>query len=617
MLKEIKKLYENFLRFNKEFINYPFKKFNFIEKFLIWVSSKLTRSQFLILSGILVGLSAGVAGVILKVFVHKIQHFISNDIPFNERFIIYGISPLLGIVFTALIVRFIFNGDKNQEMSYVLRSISKSDSNIKSTKMYSLILQSAVTIGFGGSAGLETPIAITGAAVGSNYGQRYRLGFKEKTLLLAAGAAGGIAAAFNAPIAAVMFAFEIILVGLVFTDFIPLVIAAICGSLLSKIILDENVLFYMPARATFNHLNILFYIGLGVFTGFYARYFNVIVQKTHHFFNKNNFKNRYLLKAVIGGSILSLLCILFPPLFGEGYTNIKILNTGNIETLIQGSLFSYLEPSKWVFITFLTLAILLKAFATSITLSSGGTGGTFAPSLVAGGLLGYLFGYILIVLGFQDVPLTNLMLVGMTGVMAGSLYAPLTAIFLIAECSGGYDLFIPLMIVAVISFVINKFFSPINPAFSNLASKGEIFTTRQDQNILSHISLFKCLEDDSIVVKITDSVEDVLQKFRKSDNNTIAVLDSENVFFGIITREHLRPFLLNEKSPADHTVSEIAINPAFTITPTDSVMKVVKMFDEANVWYLPILNQERKFKGFVSRSKILKNYRSLLKGYSE
>ncbi len=615
MLREIKKLYSNFLRFNQEFINYPFRKFNYVEKFLIWVSSKLTRSQFLILSGILVGLSAGLAGVILKVFVHKIQHFVSNDIPFNERFIIYGISPLLGIVFTALIVRFIFNGDKNQEMSYVLRSISKSDSNIKSTKMYSLVLQSAVTIGFGGSAGLETPIAITGAAVGSNYGQRYRLGFKEKTLLLAAGAAGGIAAAFNAPIAAVMFAFEIILVGLVFTDFIPLVIAAICGSLLSKIILDENILFYMPARATFNHLNILFYIGLGVFTGFYARYFNVVVQKTHHYFSK--FKNRYLLKAIIGGSILSLLCILFPPLFGEGYANIKTLNTGNIETLIQGSLFSYLEPSKWVFITFLTLAILLKAFATSITLSSGGTGGTFAPSLVAGGLLGYLFGYILIILGFQDVPLTNLMLVGMTGVMAGSLYAPLTAIFLIAECSGGYDLFIPLMIVAVISFVINKFFSPINPAFSNLASRGEIFTTRQDQNILSHISLFKCLEDDSIVVKITDSVEDVLHKFRKSDNNTIAVLDSDNVFFGIITREHLRPFLLNEKSSANHTVSEIAINPAFTITPTDTVMKVVKMFDEANVWYLPILNQERKFKGFVSRSKILKNYRSLLKDYSE
>ncbi len=615
MLKEIKKLYTNFLRFNQEFINYPFRKFNFVEKFLIWVSSKLSRSQFLILSGILVGLSAGLAGVILKVFVHKIQHFINNDIPFNERFIIYGISPLLGIVFTALIVRFIFKGDKNQEMSYVLRSISKSDSNIKSTKMYSLVLQSAVTIGFGGSAGLETPIAITGAAVGSNYGQRYRLGFKEKTLLLAAGAAGGIAAAFNAPIAAVMFAFEIILVGLVFTDFIPLVIAAICGSLLSKIILDENVLFYMPARATFNHLNILFYIGLGVFTGFYARYFNVIVQKTHHFFAK--FKNRYLLKAVVGGSILSLLCILFPPLFGEGYTNIKTLNTGNIETLIQGSLFSYLEPSKWVFITFLTLAILLKAFATSITLSSGGTGGTFAPSLVAGGLLGYLFGYVLIALGFQDVPLTNLMLVGMTGVMAGSLYAPLTAIFLIAECSGGYDLFIPLMIVAVISFVINKFFSPINPAFSNLANRGEIFTTRQDQNILSHISLFKCLEDDSIVVKVTDSVEDVLHKFRKSDNNTIAILDSENVFFGIIGREHLRPFLLNEKIPAEYSVSEIAINPPFTIAPTDSVMKVVKMFDEANVWYLPLLNQERKFKGFVSRSKILKNYRSLLKDYSE
>ena len=240
----------------------------------IWWSGScfgfLVKSQglnFLSFRVFLSGLSAGLAGVLLKVIVHKIQHFISNDVPFSGRLIIYGVFPLLGIVLTAIIVKYLFKGDDDQEMSYVLKTISKKESKIRPSKMYSLILQSAVTIGFGGSAGLETPIAVTGSAVGSNYGQRYRLGFKERTLLLAAGAAGGIAAAFNAPIAAVMFAFEIILVGLVFTDFIPLVIAAICGSLLSKIILDEDVLFNLSARETFNHINVLFYIVLGILTG--------------------------------------------------------------------------------------------------------------------------------------------------------------------------------------------------------------------------------------------------------------------------------------------------------------------------------------------------------------
>jgi CIC family chloride channel protein len=615
MIKQIKKLYENFIRFNKGFINYPFGKFNFIERFLLWVSSKISRSQFLILSGILVGLSAGLAGVILKVIVHKIQHFISNDVPFSGRLIIYGVFPLLGIVFTALIVRFLFKSDDDEEMSYVLKSISKKGSKIKSTKMYSLMLQSAVTIGFGGSAGLETPIAVTGSAIGSNYGQRYRLGFKERTLLLAAGAAGGIAAAFNAPIAAVMFAFEIILVGLVFTDFIPLVIAAICGSLLSKIILGDDILFNLTARESFDHFNVAFYIILGVITGLYARYFIVIAQKTHRFFRK--FKKKYLLKAIVGGLMLSILCLLFPPLFGEGYFNIKILDQRDINSLIENSLFSFFRPSHWVVLVFLILSILLKAFATSITLSSGGTGGNFAPSLIAGGLIGYLTGYVLTLLGFHDVPITNLMLVGMAGVMSGILYAPLTAIFLIAECSGGYDLFIPLMIAAVISFAINKFFSAINPALSEMAAKGEIFTTRQDQNILAHIPLMDCLENNSTIIKVTDTVDEILYAFRQSDNNTMAVLDAENKFWGIITREHLRPFLLNKKETSETSVSKLTINPAFRVSPSTPVMKVIKMFDEADVWHLPVLDQEKNFKGFVSRSKILKNYRTLLKDYSD
>ncbi len=615
MVYKAKKLIVSFLQFKKAFVNYPFSKFNVIEILLFWIRERLTRSQFLIFSGILVGLSAGLAGVILKILVHKIQFFINNDVPFKERMIVFAIAPLIGIVLTSLIVKYFFKGDEDKELSFVLKDISQNSSKVKPNKMYSQIVQSAVTVGFGGSVGLETPIAVTGSAFGSNYAQRYRLGFKERTLLLASGAAAGISAAFDAPIAGVMFAFEILLVGLVFTDFIPLVIAAICGSLLSTIILKEDVLFNLPAREIFNYGNVPYYIGLGFLTGLYARYFLIVGQKVHHFFER--FKRKILLRALIGGTLLSLLCVAFPPLFGEGYLNIQILHQGNVEQLIHESLFRYFGTSQLVILAFLGLTVLLKAFATSITLSSGGNGGNFAPSLVAGGLLGYLFGFALEMMGMPNVPITNLMLVGMAGVMSGALYAPLTGIFLIAETSSGYDLFIPLMIVSVMAYVINRFFSPINPAYKTFADKGEIFTTQQDQNILSHIHLSDCLNPTSLVINITDTMDEVLSKFRNSDQNTMAVVEADNKFWGILNRERLRPFLLGKESTINTHVSKLAINPSFIISDTDTVMQVMKMFDEADVWQLPMLDKDKKFKGFVSRSQILNNYRLLLKDYSE
>ncbi|MFA7272679.1 MAG: chloride channel protein [Crocinitomicaceae bacterium] len=579
------------------------------------MKSRLSRSQFLVLSGVLVGFSAGLAGVLLKKLVHQIQHFIHNDIPFEGRIVIFGVLPLLGITLTAMIVKYLFRSDEDKELSFILRDISQNDSKVKSTKMYSQILQSAVTVGFGGSAGLETPIAVTGSAIGSNFAQSYRLGFKERTLLLAAGAAAGIASAFDAPIAGVMFAFEILLTGLVFTDFIPLVIAAVSGSLLSRVLLNDGALFSFNERELFDYNNISYFIVLGVISGLYARYFLIVGQVVHRFFER--FGKKVLLKAVVGGLMLSVLCVVFPPLYGEGYINVRMLNEGKIDTMLHESLFRYFEPSQWLIVAFLIMAILFKAFATSITLSSGGNGGNFAPSLFTGGMLGYLFGYVLTMIGFQDVPITNLMLVGMAGVMSGALYAPLTAIFLIAECSGGYDLFIPLMTAAIISSSINRSFSPINPVYTKLAEEGKIFTTRQDQNILSQITLDSCMNRSTVVVFTHETMDEVLQKFRNSDENTFAVLDAENQYWGILNREQLRPFLLGSKDTSETSVSKLTIGAAFEITEKNTIMQVIKMFDEADVWQLPLLDEDRKFIGFISRSTILKNYRSLLKSFSE
>ncbi len=615
MIYKLRKLIKSFVKFKEAFTKYSFRKFNFVEVFLFWIREHLSRSQFLILSGVLVGLTAGVGGVVAKVLVHKIQHFINNDVPFEERIYVFAIFPLVGIVLTTLVVKWFFKGKEDKELSYVLRDISVNRSKIRGSKMYSQIIQSALTIGFGGSVGLETPIAVTGSAIGSNYGQRYRLGFKERTLLLASGAAAGIASAFDAPIAGVMFAFEILLTGLVFTDFIPLVIAAICGSLVSTVILNEDILFHFPTREDFYYGNLLYYVVLGVLTGFYARYFLVVGKWVDRFFQR--FKQRKLTRALIGGVALSLLCMLFPPLFGDGYFNINILHDGNVEQLIHDSLFRSLGNSPLIIIAFLGLAILMKAFATSITLSSGGNGGNFAPSLIAGGMLGYFFGFVLETIGVTGVPTTNLMLVGMAGVMAGALYAPLTGIFLIAEVSSGYDLFIPLMLVAVTAYLINRFFSPINPSYKKLADKGEIFTTRQDQNILAHIPLYKCLNKTPLSVKVTDSLPRILEQVRNSNQNTIAVVDKQNKFLGLLSRERLRPLLLNKISVDGVEVSKLMTNSPFIIAKDNSVMEIIKMFDEADVWQLPLLDQEQRFQTFVSRSAILKNYRILLRDYSE
>ncbi len=610
----LKRLYVNFLKYKKAFQEYNFNKFNIAEILVFWLKSHFTRSQFLVLSGILVGLTAGLAGVLLKTLVHKIHAFIENDLHFDERIWVYALLPIIGITLTAIIARLFFQGDDEKGISIILNDIAKNNSNVKPKKMYSEMILSAITIGFGGSAGLESPIAVTGSAIGSNYSKRYRLDYKERTLLLAAGAAAGIASAFNAPIAGVMFAFELLLVGLVFTDFIPLVIAAICGSLLSKIILNEDVLFGFQARDSFNYHNILFYIGLGILTGLYARYYLVISKWVHGIFQ--NMKQNFMVKALIGGSVLSALCIIFPPLFGEGYSSIRLLEFGQIDHLVHESLFRYFHSSEITIIVFLALAVLFKAIATSVTLHSGGNGGNFAPSLIAGGLLGFWFGYTLSFLGFENVPITNLMLVGMAGVMAGALYAPLTAIFLIAESSSGYDLFIPLMIVSVMSFLINKYFSAINPDLKRLVDEGKIFTSRHDRNILMRINLDECIRNQTFSININEDGKKLLAKFRNSTENHIAVTKDDGTYWGTVSRENLLPFLSGTKPAEDLRIADVTSNPAYKVLPSENILTVMKMLDESDVWQLPVVDTNEKFQGFVSKTEILNAYRLLLKAYS-
>ncbi|WP_228455513.1 chloride channel protein [Chryseobacterium potabilaquae] len=603
----------SFLKFKRDFQKYGLEKARSYELILHWLNNRLTRSQFLLLSGILVGCTAGMAGVLLKTLVHNIHYFITHKVHFEDQILFYIVFPFLGIVLTTSIVLTLFKGQDRKGIGAILYEIAQNSSVVSSVKMYSQIIQSAITVGLGGSAGLESPIAVTGSAIGSNYAQTYRLTYKERTLLLAAGATAGIASAFNAPIAGIMFAFEILLTGVVFTDFIPLVVAAVCGSLLSRILLQEDVLFRFYTREPFNYKNLPYYLILGIVTGLYARYFVVISQKVEHFIKGLQLSR--LRKAMFGGGVLSLLCVLFPPLFGEGYDTVKAFTNGDIHLIIENSFFRYFKIEEWTIIIFLILVCLLKAFATSFTIFSGGNGGNFAPSLFAGGTVGYLFAIICQHLGFNDVPVTNLVLVGMAGTMSGVLYAPLTAIFLIAESSFGYDLFIPLMIVSIMAYLIAKWFSPISPELKFLADQGKIFTHRHDKNLLFSLHTEDFIDKYSQTIHEDAPIEELFEFVKNGNKNIFAIIDDTRKLKGILTLDDIRPYLFTDYSSI--SIIQIMKNPPALIHPENKPLEILQIFDETMAWNLPVVNSNNEFIGFISKSSILTGYRELLKEYSD
>lgn len=611
------KFLKNYLEFAeviKKTRQYGLRKAKSYEVILQWLRTKLSHNQFLILAGILVGCSAGIAGVVLKSLVHYIHFIITSKVHFEEQILFYVFFPFLGIVLTMLVVIYFFKGQDRKGIGAILYEIARNSSFVSPVKMYSQVVQSAITVGLGGSAGLESPIAVTGAAIGSNFAQTYKLSYKDRTLLLASGAAAGIAAAFNAPIAGVMFAFEILLTGVVFTDFIPLVVASVCGSLLSRIILNEEVLFKFKARHDFNYHNIPYYLALGLVCGLYARYFNLVAKYVEHFFHR--LKLSRIKKAIIGGILLSLLCLLFPPIFGEGYSSIKSFINGDIHQIIEHSFLGYVTYKQWIVILFLSLICLFKAFATPVTIYGGGNGGNFAPSLFAGGTLGYLFALVCTQMGLTDAPVINLTIVGMAGVMGGVLYAPLTAIFLIAESSSGYDLFIPLMIVCVISFLIAKWFSPMSPDLKKLADEGKIFTREYDKNLFLLIDTNDLIERVNSPLNIKSSYNDLLEVIKTGKRNVIAVLDHAQLA-GIIYLDDLRPMLFNPEFREQINVLKLMKIPVEVIHADENMLSVISKFDESSTWVLPVVDDQNNFVGFISKSAVLNRYREVLKEHSD
>lgn len=582
------------------------KKINFIENGINWIHEKTTEKQFLIFSSILVGTSAGLAAVILKLFVFSIKHYLVEGYLLKYDFkYLYLILPLIGIGVTVFVIRYFFKNQLSRGSSAILFAIAKKSSFLPFRNMYAHVITSGLTVGFGGSAGLESPIVGTGSAIGSNFARTYKLNYKDRTLLLAAGAAGGIAGAFNAPIAGVLFALEVILVDMTISAFIPLLIAAASGALLSKIILNESTLLFFKLKQPFDYHNMLFYILLGGLAGFISLYYVNFFDKVESYFSKIK---SGLKKWIIGGITLAFLFALFPSLFGEGYESIKLLAEFKTIDIFENSVFASLITSKWMLLLFIVITLLLKAVAAGVTIGSGGNGGNFAPSLFVGAYLGFTFSFFLNLIGFDSIPTVNFTIVAMAGILSGVFHAPLTGIFLIAEITGGYELIIPLMIVSSISYVIVKYFHPESLDVRRLKDKGTIVSDNKDTSILSKIETSELIETDFSVIHFKAPLGEIVETIKHSRRNTFPVVNKYNKLMGIINLDNIREEMFNAELYDKVIAKEVMRKPSLVIDTKEDIFSVIKKFEESGNWNLPVV-EKGHYVGFLSKSTILDKYR--------
>lgn len=585
----------------------PFSKR--ISVLLHLAKDRLTKRQFIFLSSILIGLSAGGAAIILKIIVHYIYLGATYDKLSDYRFL-YLLLPLIGILLTILIVKKVLKNNFVKGLPQIHSAIAKKSGIIPRSRMYDQILTSSVTVALGGSTGLEAPIVITGAAFGSNYARNYHLTKNERTLLLACGVSAGIAAAFNAPIAGVLFALEVLLLDLSIGAFTPLILAAATGALVSKIVVNEGILLSFKLQESFNYMNVPFYVVLGVLAGLVSVYHSRVFIGVESLFHKS--KNGTLKKGIIGGLALVSLIVVFPSLFGEGYQSIMQLAQKQPQLLFENSIFTSVGSNEWLLLLLIGAMIFIKAIATGLTIGAGGNGGNFAPALFVGAYLGYFFSRLVQMLNITNLPENNFTIVGMAGILSGLYHAPLTSIFLIAEITGGYTLMIPLMIVSSISFAISKYFEPYSMDTKKIAAQGAVLSTNRDENVLRAIKTIEFIETDYPKLDPYDTLERLVNVIASSTRNIFPVVDQENHLLGIIWLDQVRDLMFKREKYKTLLVKDLMTQPEAILFPTQTMENVMQRFDQTGLWVLPVTDNGY-FVGFISKSNIFSGYRSKLK----
>lgn len=581
--------------------------------FLQWREKHIKERTFVLVLALFVGILSGLAAVVLKFLIHYISKVLTAGVNLESGNYIYILLPGIGIIITALYVRYVVRADISHGVTQVLYSISQKKSRLKRHNMYSSVLASSVTIGFGGSVGAEGPIVFTGAAIGSNLGRAFRMSPRILMLLVGCGAAAGIAGIFKAPIAGMLFTIEVLMLDLTAVSVMPLLIASITSTTIAFVYTGSDFEFFFAQTENFYTSRIPYVILLGIVSGFASLYFTRVMNMMENFFRR--FKNRWL-KTLIGCCILSGLVFLFPPLYGEGYSSIEGLLAGDPSSILNGSLFYGDRNQVWFLAMFIGLIIATKAFATSATNGGGGVGGTFAPSLYVGCLTGFLFAFIINNLGIIELSTKNFALIGMAGVMSGVMHAPLMAIFLTAELTGGYDLFLPLLIVSTISYGTIKVFEPYSIYSMRLAKRGELLTHRKDQAVLTLLKINNVIETDFLPVYPDMTLKDMVDTIAKSKRNLFPVLNENRELVGIVLLDEIRNIMFRPDLYRRIKVSTFMSMPPAKIEVGESMDQVMKTFDDTAAWNLPVV-ENGKYVGFVSKSKIFNSYRRVLRHYCD
>ena len=580
----------------------------------------------MLLLSFFVGALSAAAAALLKSFIHLIQWLVEGQLIADGRTWWYLITPIIGITLAALFVKYVVRDDISHGITKILYAISQRKSIIKAHNMWSSIVGSGLTIGFGGSVGAEAPIVLTGAAIGSNLAKAFRLDQKTMMLMIGCGAAGAIGGIFKAPIAGLVFTLEVLMMDLTMTSVAPLLISSVTATALSYILTGTEPMFPLDNIEEFAVARIPWYLILGAVCGLASLYFTRGMNTLEQWM-KHNVRSTGL-KILVGGLTLSLLIFLFPPLYGEGYDVIRqLINGDNLSALHNSPFEKYLIPTEFyaglsslntqlLLLVYFIAIILLKIVASVATNGGGGVGGIFAPSLFMGAIVGFVTARIMNIAGLM-VPETSFALVGMAGLMSGVMHAPLTGIFLIAELTGGYHLFMPLMIVSVISYLTIMLFEPHSLYAMRLAQKGELLTHNKDRNVLTLLKMDSVLETDFVTVFPEMTLGQLVQVISASKRNIFPVIDKDGHLRGILLLDEVRNIMFQPRLYKRFTVEQLMTSPPAVLRYDLPMEKVMETFEDTGAWNLPVVDEERRYLGFVSKSKIFNSYRHVLVHFSE
>lgn len=585
---------------------------NWINSAVAWRIAHIQEKNFIYLLSLFIGLITGLAAIVLKNLIHFVEEQLTKWITVDSISYWYLIYPMIGIFLTVIFVKYIIKDNIGHGVAKILFSISRNNSQLKPHNSYSSMIASSLTIGLGGSVGAEAPIVLTGASIGSNLARFFKLNYKYVTLMVGCGAAGAIAGIFNAPIAGIVFTLEVLMIDLTMAYLVPLLISAVSATALTYFFMGEGILMRFTNFSPFQIGNIGYYILLGIFTGLLGFYFT---RSAMYLESKFAAIKNWVFRLLFGGFILGLLIFIFPPLWGEGYTTLITIFQGSGKSLLNHSMFFEYRSNPYVLLVFLAAILIFKVFAMAATTGSGGIGGIFAPTLFLGAIGGYFFVKLLNTVYSLGLPENNFALAGMAGMMAAVMHAPLTGIFLTAEITSGYDMFVPLIITSTVAYVTIMRFEPHSVYTKRLAQSGELITHHKDKAVLRLMELKQLIETDFEVLRPTATIRDLVKAISRSDRNLFPVVDENGILKGMVKLSEVKNLIFEPELYDSVKVKDIMYMPQFFISPYDNMEIVAEKFESSGRYNLAVID-EGKYLGFISRAVVFSKYRKTLQNVS-